>query len=87
MQNTRVYAQKKYEGYKKDAKPIAERKDGRVKYNPRTECFGWDAEKNRCDALTKTECIYSPSCPFFKTVEQAERDRLKAKLKLAAKYK
>ena len=55
-------------------------------YKPKTNCFGWDKDRGECFVLTKTECLYSSACPFFKTKAQHERDRKKAEFRLKMKY-
>ena len=39
------------------------------------ECFAYCTEKNRCEALNWTYCMFENHCPFYKTKEQVEEER------------
>ena len=75
-------------GYKKDASSGMSKtliRSMLPTYPPKKSCFGYNGEKNECVVLNRLECLYTAYCPFFKTKEQAERDRQKALRRLKNK--
>jgi len=42
------------------------------------KCFAETADRGKCAVLTLSKCQGHEKCSFFKTEEQAERDRQKA---------
>ena len=52
------------------------KKPGFGKYPPRERCDLYEPIKCECAGLTVVLCSVKGKCPFYKTSEQARRDRL-----------